>query len=67
MLIRLTFLKCVFILFVECEKGFVSVKQRKYLCVGFERFFYNDYVRARKVLLRLIYAAAVPFVFLKLA
>lgn len=44
----------------------VLVKQRKYLCVGFERFFYNDYVRARKVLLRLIYAA-MPFVFLKLA
>lgn len=33
---------------LSASRGFVSVKQRKYLCVGFERFFYNDYVRARE-------------------
>lgn len=49
------------------SRGSVLVKRQKYLCVGFERFFYNDYVRARKVLLRLIYAAAAPFTLLKLA
>lgn len=52
---------------LSASRGSLSVKRQKYLYVGFERFFYNDYVRARKVLLRLIYATAVPFVFLKLA
>lgn len=52
---------------LSASKGFVSVKRRKHLCEGFERFFYNDYVCARKVLLGLIYATATPFVLLKLA